>query len=413
MKRTGDEHTHQPPRGQPHPARSGAPQLLFIGLTLLTGCTTTRQELTLEVRPLSDHAWYVAGRVDEHSVLRREVDRAEGEHARAPSGAGSPSNPRLPVFAVLASDSLQPVPAEPWVVDGVPLARVRALGRALPVAIEPRPLLQSPGDAGAFLFERDHRVWLLDASGRLHQLTADTTGRYRFADLFGRQREGEVILYWAADPLWSPDGQLAAYLTNRESVLAGTRGQSLWIVDVASGVERPLLADPGRSYRHVGWLGDDVLFFGDAAPGVWAVNPRTGVRRLVSDGYVTATTRGGSAVAITRGDSVIVSMPRDSVALPAPPAGFRYASDAEFSPAGGRLAIGLSDGRGGSQLRVFELSSRRTATLAYPDSLSPTHRPIWLDEDHVLLNGWVRHPNRAEERQPSGLSRAFLVKVRG
>ena len=283
----------------------------------------------------------------------------------------------------------------------------------VPAANGTPSLLQSPVDAGLTLVERDHRIWLRDRSGRLRQLTADTTGEHRFAELFARQREGEVILYWATVPMWSPDGKLVAYVTNRESVRAGTRGQAVWVVDPATGAERPVLSTPGKSYRHVGWLGGELLFFGDAAPGVWAVDPGSGVQRPVSDGYVSATTRDGSAVAITRGDSVVVLSRGVATDLPAPPPGYRYASDAEFSPNGQRLAIALSDGRGGSQVRVFETSSRRSAMLAYPDSLSPTHRPTWRDDDHLQLIVQVWRPGHPDERQRRGPERALGVRVRG
>lgn len=291
-------------------------------------------------------------------------------------------------------------------LEALPLADVPAANRT------PAPL-PSPVDPGTTLVERDHRIWLRDRSGRLRQLTADTTGEHRFGELFARQREGEVILYWATVPMWSPDGRLVAYVTNRESVRAGTRGQAEWVVDLATGAERPVLSTPGRSYRHAGWLGQELLFFGDAAPGVWAVDPGSGVQRFVSDGYVSATTREGSAVAITRGDTVVVLSRGVETDLPPPPPGFRYASDAEFSPDGQRLAIALSDGRGGSQVRVFEMSSRRSATLAYPDSLSPTHRPTWRDADHLQLIVQVRRPAHPDERRRRGPEQALGVKVRG
>lgn len=291
-------------------------------------------------------------------------------------------------------------------LEPLPLAEI-------PAASGTPSLSQSPVDAGTSLVERDHRIWLRDATGRQRQLTADTTGEHRFAELFARQREGEVILYWATVPLWSPDGKLVAYVTNRESVRAGTQGQAVWIADIATGAERPLLSTPGKAYRHAGWLGGELLFFGDAAPGVWAVDPRSGVQRAVSDGYVTATTRDGSAVAITRGDSVVVLSRGVETGLPAPPPGFRYASDAEFSPNGQRLAIALSDGRGGSQVRVFETASGRSATLAYPDSLSPTHRPTWRDGDHVQLIVQAWRPRHPDERQRRGPEQALVVRVRG
>jgi hypothetical protein len=293
-------------------------------------------------------------------------------------------------------------------LEALPLADVPA-AHGTP---SPSPL-PSPVDPGAALVERDHRIWLRDRSGRLRQLTADTTGEHRFAELFARQREGEVILYWATVPMWSPDGRLVAYVTNRGSVLAGTPGQAVWVVDPATGVERPLLSTPGKSYRHAGWLGEELLFFGDAAPGVWAVDPGSAAQRFVSDGYVSATTGDGSAVAITRGDTVVVLSRGVETDLPAPPPGFRYASDAEFSPDGQRLAIALSDGRGGSQVRVFEMSSRRSATLAYPDSLSATHRPTWRDADHLQLIVQVRHPRHPDERRRRGPEQALVVKVRG
>ena len=144
--------------------------------------------------------------------------------------------------------------------------------------------------------ERDG-LWLTDSTGRRERLTALHVVGYAYGELATRQREGEVILYWAAAPVPDPRGRLIAYASNREAVANDTAGQSIWLLDRESGEERALLSVLGRSFRPVGWLDGDVVYIGDE-PGVWALDPRIGDARRLAAGTWIASSPDGSALVV-------------------------------------------------------------------------------------------------------------------
>ena len=57
-------------------------------------------------------------------------------------------------------------------------------------------------------------------------------------DLFGLQ--------WATDPQIRPDATTVAYVRNSYDVMADNTRQSIWLVDVATGMQRPLVAGNGK-----------------------------------------------------------------------------------------------------------------------------------------------------------------------
>ena len=79
---------------------------------------------------------------------------------------------------------------------------------------------------------------------------APATGPSRYftgSDLFN--------LEWAADPEISPDGRTIAYVRESNDVMNDNVRRSIWLIDVASGQQRPLLAGPG-SYFSPRWSPD-------------------------------------------------------------------------------------------------------------------------------------------------------------
>ena len=75
-------------------------------------------------------------------------------------------------------------------------------------------------------------VYATDATGASRRVTALRVDGFDYDSLAAKQREGAVILYWAAAPVPSPDGRRIAYATNREAVARDTSGQSLWLLDL-------------------------------------------------------------------------------------------------------------------------------------------------------------------------------------
>ena len=214
----------------------------------------------------------------------------------------------------------------------------------------------------AVVVEERDGIWL-DSAGTRRRLTAMRVGAYDHDSLAAKQREGEVILYWAAAPTLSPDARRVAYATNREAVAADARGQSIWLLDLATGEERALLHEPGRSYRPVGWLGDDVVFIGDE-PGVWTIDPSTGARTSISSGTWLAVASNGHAVAVAddvpANPVVQVVTPTGTLDVPAAPDGMVYLAQAAFDSTAAQLLLEGTPDSGYTRRRfAYDLASGR------------------------------------------------------
>ncbi|HWJ39301.1 MAG TPA: S9 family peptidase, partial [Sphingomicrobium sp.] len=81
-------------------------------------------------------------------------------------------------------------------------------------------------------------------------IAAPATGPSRYLtgdDLFN--------LEWASDPQISPDGKTIVYVRRSNDIMTDKARSTIWLVDVASGQQRPLLAGPG-SYFSPRWSAD-------------------------------------------------------------------------------------------------------------------------------------------------------------
>src|SRR6187200_878308 len=79
---------------------------------------------------------------------------------------------------------------------------------------------------------------------------APATGPNRYltgSDLFN--------LEVATDPQISPDGKTIAYVRSSNDIMTDNARRTIWLVDVASGQQRPLLAG-SRSYSSPRWSPD-------------------------------------------------------------------------------------------------------------------------------------------------------------
>jgi hypothetical protein len=341
--------------------------------------------------------WLAAARAGDHTLL---VTR-DPPHRAMVHAAGRFREVELAVVE-LELPGVPPERTRPLAVGRATLA-----GREVHVQLPARsPALEHPAaDPSLAAFGEDDHLWLLDAGG-IRRLTAERTGGFSLEELRARQREGEVILYWAAVPVWSPDARRIAYVTNREAVARGRSGQSVWVLEVGSGEERPLLEGIDVSYRPVGWLGGELLVIG-GDPGLWAVDPATGARRLLAEGMAIATTADGSAVAVAAGwDAetsirVITSGGGERV-VPPPAPGWSFAPQAILAPHGRRLL--LQTGRGDwveRWLLVHDAGSGELVPVAEPGPAVDAW-PLWLDGVRLLV------PERGE----GGEMRSRLVRLR-
>jgi hypothetical protein len=250
------------------------------------------------------------------------------------------------------------------------------------------PLTADPSGESGYVFESRNRLWAFSPPAPVRQLTSDTVGRYAFATLASRQREGAVILYWAAAPTWSPDGKTIAYATNREAVANGANGQSVWLVDVESGGERVLIEEAGHSFRPVGWLGGELLVIGDFQ-GIWAVDPGTAAHRVLSLGTLLAADPHGGLAVVADGlpDSTTVQVltQNRSLLVSNPPDDLLYTGQAVVSPGGGTILLQAASSDGlRRRFFIFALDGSLRELEIDPTSLDDW--PAWLDESTLLIN---------------------------
>ena len=335
-------------------------------LLLLLACG---EPSSIELAPIADGLWTVLAVREDGPLFTR-------------------GQTREPAYAVLG-DTLETVQLyagsdinrdrithDTLTIDGLGLTRV---GDHY-LAPNGRPYLyRSPTHPDRYAFEHEDAIWIFDASdSTLHKLTQDED----VAELRAKQREGEVILYWSVNPVWSADGHFISFLSNREALRADARNsQSVWLIDTGTGEQRPLLYKEGVSYHVDGVLGDEFLLTSSEAPGVHAVDPRSGVLRAVHDGYLLASHAGGSAALINHDGRLVVvrADARDTIAPP--PAGWGWGS-ARFSPSGERIALYASDGAGQTMLHVvLRDGTQLTAPLPGP----PMSGPDWASDDDVIF----------------------------
>src|SRR3982750_1394416 len=102
---------------------------------------------------------------------------------------------------------------------------------------------------------------------------APATGPSRYftgSDLFN--------LEWATDPQISPDGRTIAYTRKSNDIMTDKTRPTIWLVDIATGQQRPLVAGAG-SYFSPRWSPDGTRLAYVASEGG---NPELYVRWMAS-----------------------------------------------------------------------------------------------------------------------------------
>lgn len=321
---------------------------------------------------------------DEGAEYERELPTLVFENGRLATGPIARAARR----AIGSRDTIDVYTLE---LNGVPVIFGRA--SAAP------PLHESPTRPGVYVLEQDDRLWLLTSSSSV-QLTADTAGRIARDTLRSRTSEGGPLLYWATSPHWSPDGSSVTYVTNRTWMLDRPSGQEIWMVDLATRRERPLLSERGEVFAPAGWLGSELVYIG-REPGIFGLDPRTGRRRTIAIGAIQALGPAGSRLLYTtpvdaelRGH---VLGERGVIDVPSPPAGQEYEHGGAFSPSGRRLILRtlfVRDSGITRALHVLDIDERRLTPIAtwslrvghdHPEGV-----PTWLDDSTLLVSRYDR-----------------------
>lgn len=334
-----------------------APLLVFV---VAGGCAN--QPTRLEVSPLAEGEWIVLDQSERGALLQQN-------HTREPS-------------IRMLTDHLSAVVTDTFSLHaGHSIIRLmRVGGGAFYTAAPGGPrLLASPADPLVYAFEHEDAIWLFRAPDRLQKLTQDDD----LVSLRTRQREGEVILYWSVNPVWSGDGKFISFLSNREAVRGGTVGQSIWVIDAGTGSERALYDRPRESAHVDAVLGEEFVFTSSTAPGVFTVHPRTGNVARLGAGYVMAGHRHGAALLLNNNGRLVRLNGSTADTLPEPPAGHVWSTHAAFSPAAEWLALFSTDQAGSYTLHVF--SANGSAISPYPLPAPPSYGPAWNTESSLIF----------------------------
>ena len=350
---------------------TGAGRLVvWLGVAATTGCD--RAPTRLDTQPVAEGEWIIVDASERGTVLRKTRDmQPQQQRQRVPS---------FPEFALLR-DTLVPLRADTFSLAGdetrIAFVRLRN-GEFFATATGQPTLYRSPVGAQLYAFEHGDAIWVLKATGTLHKLTLE----YDLDTLRTRQREGSVILYWSANPVWSGDGRFIAFNTNRESVRTGTAGQSLWIIDAHTGVQGFVYEVAGESVHTEGAFGEDFVFISNQKPGVWAVHPQTRAVRTLGAGYVLARHPRGIALLLNNNGALTFLRGNLRLELVDPPAREVWSTQAAIAPSGDMVAVYSTDQAGRYTLHILGADPITPVTLPG----LPSHGPAWSDDRTILFS---------------------------
>ena len=396
------------------------PRLVLMSVaSVITAATASAPSFaqSAQFEKLPTGAWSVVSRDGQMTVLARLPERS-GTTVRVPSGqrpVASVSNDVL-VFTGSAKPihtqaTLRQVPAVGIRGGVMPVRIVEAGGRQIafnPPGAGPR-LIPSPADPTVYVFEQAGTLRRLTSGGVVSPAVADVVRNFNRPALLAKERPDGHYLLWAADPLWSTDGRYLAYATNREAILGGTAGQSIWLLNVEAGRERPLLVGRGESFGAIGWLGNTLLYT-DRSGGISSVDLPSEKRRRDIPGFYLAVDRQGTSLAYAVGATpdqrkVTVLQRGAPFDVPAPPASYIYEAYGDFSPDSNALLLVARSSEGRTKLTVYNILTRAVQFIdlpGVPQSALLVNRPAWVQNDAVLVTTADR---------TSGAEQSQLVRV--
>jgi dipeptidyl aminopeptidase/acylaminoacyl peptidase len=210
----------------------------------------------------------------------------------------------------------------------------------------------------------------------------------------------------ATDPQISPDGRTIAYARRSNDIMTDRARSTIWLIDVATGQQRPLVAEPG-SYSSPRWSPDGTRL---AYVGAESGAPQLFVRWMVSGESAKITGLPDSPDSIAwspDGRRIAYSMfvPDDGMKLgtsPAKPDGakwadplqvisavtYRYDGSGYFKP--GYTQVFWVPADGGSPTQLTFGSTNAGGQVAW----TPDSRSVLLSAN--LSKDWEREPNESE-----------------
>lgn len=143
-------------------------------------------------------------------------------------------------------------------------------GKSIIVPADPeflsQELIPSP-DSTKYVLATEKGLWLIPSGKqKATKISKDEYNGKTYNELsYELQKklagdEGPAVLWWNSNPIFSPDSSKVVYMTNRDCIKSG--GSSLWLYDLATGEERPLVKNAGgEHYRCKGWVDDKNIIY--------------------------------------------------------------------------------------------------------------------------------------------------------
>lgn len=165
-------------------------------------------------------------------------------------------------------------------LEGAKKAKIANLsfdGKTILAAADPEyspcGLIPSP-DCTKYVLATEKGLWLLEAGKQdVSKISKDEFNGKTYNELRNELKkklagiEGPAIVWWNDNPIFSPDGSKIVYMTNRDCIASG--GSSLWLYDLTTGEEQPLIKnDGGEFHRCQGWVDNKHIIYEKSFQGV-------------------------------------------------------------------------------------------------------------------------------------------------
>lgn len=214
------------------------------------------------------------------------------------------------------------------------------------------------------------------------------------------------ILYWAADPRWSPQGDRIAFTSNRDSLGRGDL-MRIWLLEWPANRETRIAGTGDEAFRMVGWTANGRILawkYSRQPDTLVAISPSSGEKEILLEGqfleflalsddyktllYVNRPRRRDSgevglakvyAFNLETGDRQLVFAETETERLAAPRPDFSETSD--------RLVLGIDDAGGQPSLFVYNLADRTGQRVHLPPGkrLLATERRLEWAGDRLVV----------------------------
>lgn len=271
--------------------------------------------------------------------------------------------------------------------------------RVLPDPGSATPMLTPSPDGSQYLFESDDHLWLLSVpSMRVTRLTGVSTNGIRLEDLRARTDGDEFPIYWATNAVWSQDGQLIAYASNRTHP-DDPRWTEVWVIDLSQHSEHQVIT-ARNPLRLGGWTEDGRLVLYEysvdrPAYRIVAASPiPSGDRQVllehIPDPNAIALSPAGQGLLYSTSrpfrDLWYLDFATGATRQLAKLVNSYFLTDARFSPSGRKVLVTeVTGSRGERTIHVYDLTGELSVDVPIPDAQTLGSAPEWLDEETLVL----------------------------